>query len=119
MGVTAARYSGYSALSISNTLYLEAAPRTNFTFDGATPKYLANSFAATTFARPSIAGALAYTVSEPSSFTTTSSRWRELGLRWTEIFMVNILPALSYYLSFSPIIPPYDKLCVLYYPMMQ
>ena len=104
-------------LSISNTLYFEATPRTNFTFDDATPKCFASNFAAAMFARPSIAGALVYTVSEPSSFGTTSSRWRELGLRWTEIFMVNILPALSYHLSFSPIIPPQDKLCVLYYPM--
>ena len=34
------------------------APRTNFTFDGATPKYFANSFIAAVFACPSMAGAL-------------------------------------------------------------
>lgn len=45
-----------------------------FTFDDATPKCFASNFTAAMFARPSIAGALVYTVSEPSSFGTTSSR---------------------------------------------
>ena len=58
MGVTAARYSGYSDLSTSKTLYFEATPRTNFTFDKDTPKCFANSFTAAKFARPSMAGAL-------------------------------------------------------------
>lgn len=44
--------------SISNILFFEVTPRSNFTFDGATPKYFANSFIAATFARPSMAGAL-------------------------------------------------------------
>ena len=44
--------------SISNILFFEVTPRSNFTFDGATPKYFANSFVAATFARPSMAGAL-------------------------------------------------------------
>ena len=48
----------YSALSTSKTLYFEVAPRTNFTFDGATPKCFANSFTAAAFTRPSMAGAL-------------------------------------------------------------
>ena len=48
----------YSALSTSNTLYFEVAPRTNFTFDEDTPKCFANNFAAAAFARPSMAGAL-------------------------------------------------------------
>lgn len=48
----------YSALSTSKTLYFEAAPRTNFTLGGATPKCFANNFTAAAFARPSIAGAL-------------------------------------------------------------
>jgi len=43
---------------MSNSLYFEAAPRTNFTFDGATQKYFANNFPAARFARPSMAGAL-------------------------------------------------------------
>lgn len=47
-----------ATLSISNTLYFDVAPSTSFTRYCGTPKYFANSFAAATFARPSMAGAL-------------------------------------------------------------